>query len=242
MNAQKQFMIAAISNSIEELKELINDGIDINWADTEGHKMTALMYACFNDHIDVVKLLIKHKVNMSIKRNYDGKTALMYAVQEGHYEITKLLIENDCDIFSKCLDGKSALNIGLLLNHEEIIELLLFHYPTDYKFKDGKPAAPLKTVAYNISLKCAIPFDTPVSLTELEAIENKLNCNIYVLNLRDLPLHRTETHVYNSLLYYSENKETRKYWWLFDEMNKHFHVITDIRKFLHCSYFCEKMV
>jgi len=150
MNAQKQFMIAAISNSIEELKELINDGIDINWADTEGHKMTALMYACFNDHIDVVKLLIKHKVNMSIKRNYDGKTALMYAVQEGHYKITKLLIENDCDIFSKCLDGKSALNIGLLLNHEEIIELLLFHYPTDYKFKDGKSLLHLAVLYKNI--------------------------------------------------------------------------------------------
>ena len=78
-----------------------------------------------------------------------------------------------------------------------------------YKFQNGKPNTHLKTDAYNISLKCAIPLDTPVSLTELEAIEDKLNWNIYVLNIRDLPLHRTETHLYNSLLYYSENKETK---------------------------------
>jgi ankyrin repeat protein len=112
--------------------------------------MTALMYACFNGHIDVVKLLIKHKVNMNVKRNYDGKTALMYAVQEEHYEITKLLIENGCDIFSMCLDGKSALNIGLLLNREEIIELLLFHYPIDYKFKNGKSLLHLAVLYKNI--------------------------------------------------------------------------------------------
>jgi hypothetical protein len=78
-----------------------------------------------------------------------------------------------------------------------------------YKFVEGKPSAAVKTDASNISLKCGIPFDTPVSLTELEAIEDKLNCNIYVLNIRDLPLHRTETHLYNGLLYYSENKETQ---------------------------------
>ena len=150
MSIRKQFMKAAISNSIEELKELINEGIDIHCSDIKGQEMTPLMYACFNGHIDVVKLLIKHKVNMNVKRMYDGKTALIYAVQEGYYEITKLLIENGCDIFLKSLDGTTALNIALLFNWEKIIELLLFHYPTNYKFKNGKSLLHLFVLYKNI--------------------------------------------------------------------------------------------
>ena len=149
MTKEQTFIKAVINNDILKINEMIDLGVNINWSDREKRNITALMYACFNDHIDVVKLLIKHKVNMDKKRD-DGKTALMYAVQEGHYEITKLLIENDCNIYLKSLDRKDALCIALIFNWNEIIELLLFHYPGDYKMKDGKSLLHLMVLYKNI--------------------------------------------------------------------------------------------
>ena len=71
-----------------------------------------------------------------------------------------------------------------------------------YKFVDGKPNAALKTDALNLANKCGLPFDEFIDLSQLGTIEDKLNCNIYVLNIRDLPLHRTDIHLYNSLMYF----------------------------------------
>ena len=105
------------------------------------------------------------------------------------------------------------------------------------KFVDGKPNAALKTDALNLSNKCGLPFDEFIDLSQLETIEDKLNCNIYVLNIRDLPLHRTDIHLYNSLMYFSEERQTNKYWLLYDEINKHFHVLTNTRTFFTLQLF-----
>ena len=109
-----------------------------------------------------------------------------------------------------------------------------------YKLVDGKPNATLKTDASNLANKCGLPFDEFIDLSQLETIEDKLNCNIYVLNIRGLPRHKTYSHVYNSLMYLSGDRQTNKYWLLYDEINKHFHVLTKTKPCLHCTYFCEK--
>ena len=63
-----------------------------------------------------------------------------------------------------------------------------------YKFIDGKPSGSLYKAALDLAATCDIPFNELVSLSEMETIENKLNCNLYILNIRDLPLHETNTH------------------------------------------------
>jgi hypothetical protein len=101
-----------------------------------------------------------------------------------------------------------------------------------YKFVDGKPTAAFQTDALNLSNKCDLPFDEFIDLSQLETIEDKLNCNIYVLNIRDLPLHKTYSHLYNSLMYLSDDRQTNKYWLLCDDINKHFHGLRNIRIFI----------
>ena len=99
-----------------------------------------------------------------------------------------------------------------------------------YKFVDGKPSGSLYKAALDLATTCDIPFNKLVSLGELDAIEHKLNCNLYILNIRDLPLHPTNTHLYNMLLYCSDDRQSNKYWLLYDDINEHFHALTDVRE------------
>ena len=59
------------------------------------------------------------------------------------------------------------------------------------------------------------------------------------MNIRDLPLHKTNTHLYNMLYYLSDDRQSNKYWLLYDDINEHFHALTDVRKFLHCNFSVE---
>ena len=99
-----------------------------------------------------------------------------------------------------------------------------------YKIVGGNANTALKNAANDLATACDIPFNELVSLSEMETIEDKLNCNLYILNIRDLPLHETNTHLYNMLLYFSDDKQSNKYWLLYDGINEHFHALTDVRK------------
>ena len=66
----------------------------------------------------------------------------------------------------------------------------------------GNANTALKNDASDLATACDIPFNELVSLSEMETIEDKLNCNLYILNIRDLPLHQTNTHLHNMLLYF----------------------------------------
>ena len=38
------------------------------------------------------------------------------------------------------------------------------------------------------------------------------------------------------LLYFSDDRQNNKYWLLYDDVNEHFHALTDVRQFLHCNF------
>ena len=62
--------------------------------DAEGR--TALMYASFNGHLEIVRKLIDSKAIVSI-RDGEGRTALLYASTGPFPETVKLLLENNAD-------------------------------------------------------------------------------------------------------------------------------------------------
>lgn len=51
---------------------------------------TPLMYAAYNGHIEMVKLLLAHDANPNAK-TYNGKTAASVADDRGHEKIVALL-------------------------------------------------------------------------------------------------------------------------------------------------------
>ena len=94
--------------------------------------------------------------------------------------------------------------------------------------------------AKELCINCNCEFDKPVNFTEIAGIEEKLNTNIYILDIRDLPIIKANINLYNHLIYKSENKHNGEHWLLYDNINSHFHVITDIRKFFNSKYYCNE--
>jgi uncharacterized protein len=89
-------------------KLLIDNGADINYqAHYQGE--TALGSAIVHGgHIEIVKLLLEHNVNIDPVDKY-GLTPLLQAVRKGHEEIVKLLVENNADLTHKDNEGRTAL-------------------------------------------------------------------------------------------------------------------------------------
>ena len=61
-----------------------------------------------------------------------------------------------------------------------------------------------------------------------------------MLNIRNLDITKADINLYNHLLYKSENRNTRTHCLLYDTLNKHYHAISDTRKFFRAKHFCEK--
>lgn len=121
-------MIAAISGNLSLVNDLISLGIDLN--KNSGGK-TALMYAAFYGHSDVVEVLVNANVDESRKVSVDdcdekGMTALMWAIDKGNTKCAKILIENKTDLEKK--DNKfhfSALFWAISKRNHEIVRMLI---------------------------------------------------------------------------------------------------------------------
>ena len=89
-------------------------------------------------------------------------------------------------------------------------------------------------------MQCECEFNKRLSFIEIPAIEEKLNTNIYILDIRDLLIIKPDVNLYNHLWYKSENRHNGEHWLLYDNVHSHFHVITNIRKFFGANYYCNE--
>jgi len=158
------FVLAAEYGSIKIVNYFINKGIDINIKDRNELK-TAIIYASENGHTEVVKLLIEN--NAKLDESGKGRViALISAIKKGYVEIVKLLLwkivegrknitdeneikdYNDKHLNKKDTEWKTALIWAAILEHTEIIELLM-ESGANLNEKDGvKKMTPLMWAAY----------------------------------------------------------------------------------------------
>src|SRR5262245_29376585 len=73
-------MRAALDGNTETVKELLDQGADINQRDENGR--TALMFAAMNTHYETMKVLLEYGADVNAKSNKGG-TALMAAASAG---------------------------------------------------------------------------------------------------------------------------------------------------------------
>jgi ankyrin repeat protein len=135
--SQEDYWFYAIhNNDIPKVKEMINNGIDINCQDSK--KKSALIMSSFLGLKDLVELLLKQPgidINLQDK---DGYSALMYAFYFGNNYIIKILLkQTGIDINIKNKNGNSVLIIASSTDKKEIIKLLLKRPEIDINIKNN---------------------------------------------------------------------------------------------------------
>lgn len=83
--------LASKKDEINILEHLPN----IDYQDTFG--ISALIWACGNGYVDIVKSLINFDINLDLQSK-DGSTALINAVRLGNLDIVKLLLEAKANV------------------------------------------------------------------------------------------------------------------------------------------------
>lgn len=100
-------MRSIISNNKVGFDYFLKKTVDLEEQDVDGY--TALMYACFNNNIDMVKALHKQGCNLNTQDKIFGGTALHITIRENNEEIINYLLDNGADIQIKDDGGRNAI-------------------------------------------------------------------------------------------------------------------------------------
>lgn len=115
-------MRAALDGNTERVRELINQGADINQRDDNAR--TALMFAVINGHYETMKVLLDHGADVNAKSNTGG-TALMGAALNGDLRMVQALLDKGADLHARLLEtNESALTLAESHGHEETARVL----------------------------------------------------------------------------------------------------------------------
>jgi uncharacterized protein len=117
------FALAAAFGHLGVVQYLLEKGVNVNAAATNGTGYTALTGAVTGGHKDVVALLLKNGADPNYRYG-PGYTPLLAAAANGHMEIVKTLLEYGADAAAKTNDGKTAAAIAAERKHAEVADFL----------------------------------------------------------------------------------------------------------------------
>lgn len=120
--AESAFRDLAMHGSLERMKEIYNESLDVNSVEPHS-KRTALHKAAYFGHAHVVEFL----VNIVADVNYadgDGDTALHDASRFGHVDVVKALLDAKADRSIENLDGQAPLDLAKANEKADVIALL----------------------------------------------------------------------------------------------------------------------
>ncbi len=88
-------MIAIINNFVDVVAYLIEQGIDVNYKNSQN--LTAIGYAVYGNLKKIVKLLLKTDADINYRVNYFTANILEVAIKKGNIEIATWLLEHGAD-------------------------------------------------------------------------------------------------------------------------------------------------
>ena len=115
----KDLLEAEKNNDVDEVKELVEFGVDINTIDHLG--LTPLLSAARYNRIDMAALLIRLGADVQATSIY-GHTALMFISDP---EIARMLIKGGVDVNATDEDGDTTLMYASRSNHTQVAQLLI---------------------------------------------------------------------------------------------------------------------
>jgi ankyrin repeat protein len=135
MNSHKTLENAVLLGDINLIKELIDQGIDLNVRGD--YKRTVLYDAIVKGFEDVVKLLCDHKAQVNIYDNA-GKTPLHFAAIHNKLTIAKYLIIAGADVNAIDVNGNNPL-FDAVFNSKGVpdIIILLKENGADYNIENN---------------------------------------------------------------------------------------------------------
>lgn len=109
----------------EAVKFLLEKGADLNVRYLlNGFGVTPLMLAVQQKDLEVVKLILAHKVDVNSYDNNTRWTALMAAVNDNSLEIVKELLAKGANVNFKAKNNVTALDLARGNNNAEMVKLL----------------------------------------------------------------------------------------------------------------------
>lgn len=117
-----QFLNACSSGVDQEVEEQLLKGIDVNSCDSTGK--TALMFACHNNNIQIVLLLLRNRAEINKQDMFRG-TALIYAARHGHIGVVMILLDTGAYLDVQDINGMTALMLASYCNHLDICKALI---------------------------------------------------------------------------------------------------------------------
>jgi ankyrin repeat protein len=116
-------MLEAVrNNSLDEVKILAADGVNINASDDSG--LSCLMIAVSKNHIDIINYLVSKGVELTAKDKL-GWNAMLYAVTNDQPDSAAFLIEKGVSVESPDNEGTTALMYAVMNNSESMMNLLI---------------------------------------------------------------------------------------------------------------------
>jgi len=120
----KHKLISAIKErNIEEVKVLLNDGVDVN-IKTGKDGFTPLMIAAKQDDLYMVSMLLQNRAEVNAKNDY-GFTAFMEAARACNLDVLKLLLEQGANINEQGNLGSTALSNAVFLGQKGVVKFLI---------------------------------------------------------------------------------------------------------------------
>ena len=159
---------------------------------------TALHAASFAGHLQIVRLLPRHGVQVDV-RNYAGDGPLRFASQTGHCDVVRYLVDHGADVNLKGERQNTPLNWAAHGGHVDVVQVLLAH-DADVQTADHNDRTPLHDAIWGDDPKGDYPQVVRLLL------DNGANVNApdihYRTPLHLVPMRPTKLEVLRILLEY----------------------------------------
>lgn len=119
--------IAAERNKYDCVKVLCEAGCNLSYLTRSDEQQSPLIWAIGHQNLEMVKIMVKHKVNLNEVSGYTRRTPLGVAVGDKKLDIVKTLVEAGAKMKINDASGKSLLSLACdnKFTNAEIIEYLL---------------------------------------------------------------------------------------------------------------------
>ncbi|RZF44778.1 hypothetical protein LSTR_LSTR000730 [Laodelphax striatellus] len=141
-NPSKEILWAAERGEMETVVNLIKQNSSVVTAtDKDGY--TPLHRACYNNHVEIASLLLKHGADLSAK-TIDDWQPLHSACKWNSVQCAELLVSKGADVNAVTKGGITPLHLAASNSYaSEIMELLLMNTETDVNVKNDSDDLPV---------------------------------------------------------------------------------------------------